>query len=66
MDLIIVKNAKKLTIKEFKTHDKIKIIMPKDWIGAHEHLWRLRCKVKDMPPEHHKLRDAILKKAGMY
>jgi len=63
MDLIIVKNAEKVEIKEFKTHDKVKILMPKSWVGAHEHTWRLRCKVVDMPSQHHPLRDAILAKA---
>ena len=63
IDLILVKNAKKVEIKNFKTHDKVKLFMPKSWKGAHEIIWRLRCKVVDMPLHYHPLRDAILAKA---
>lgn len=63
MDLILAKNAKKIEIKRFKTHDKVRLFMPKSWVGAHEIMWRLRCKVVDMPSQHHRLRDAILAKA---
>lgn len=63
MDLILAKNAKKIEIKRFKKHDKVKFIMPESWVGAHEIIQRLRFHVEDLPS--HSLRDAILAKAVM-